>query len=33
MRSKRARAAIDGLYFIESHPLAKEAIEKHAKLE
>ncbi len=23
LRSKRARAAIDGLYFIKSHPLAK----------
>jgi hypothetical protein len=32
MRATKAKAAIEGLYFIQDHPLAKEAIEKHRKL-
>jgi hypothetical protein len=32
VRANRAKDAIDGLYFIPEHPLAKEAFEKHRKL-
>lgn len=32
MRATKAKAAIEGLYFVQDHPLAKEAIEKHRKL-
>lgn len=32
VRANRSKAAIEGLYFIQEHPLAKEAIEKHRKL-
>ena len=32
MRATKAKQAIEGLYFIQDHPLAKEAIEKHRKL-
>jgi dynein heavy chain len=32
MRANRAKDAIDGLYFIQEHPSAKEAIDKYHKL-
>ncbi len=32
VRANRAKDAIDGLYFIQEHPLAKEAYERHRKL-
>jgi Dynein heavy chain, N-terminal region 1 len=32
VRANRAKDAIDGLYFINDHPLAKEAYDKHRKL-
>lgn len=32
VRANRAKNAIDGLYFIQEHPLAKDALSKHAKL-
>lgn len=31
-RANRARDAIEGLYFIPEHPLAKDALERHAKI-
>jgi hypothetical protein len=32
VRANRAKDAIDGLYFIPDHPLAKVAFESHRKL-
>jgi len=32
VRANRAKDAIDGLYFIQDHPMAKEAYERHRKL-